>query len=32
VDEAGLGATDLLTPGPNGESPALAVQGGPAEG
>lgn len=32
VDEGPLGAQDLLAPGPNGESPALAVQGAPGEG
>jgi ferrous-iron efflux pump FieF len=30
VDEPALGASDLLTAGPDGESPALMVQGGPA--
>ena len=32
VDEQPLGAQDLLAPGPEGESPALAVQGRPREG
>jgi ferrous-iron efflux pump FieF len=31
VDEAPIGATDLLTSGPEGESPALLVQGAPRE-
>ncbi|QCI94177.1 cation diffusion facilitator family transporter [Novosphingobium sp. EMRT-2] len=31
VNEAPLGARDLLAPGPDGESPALAVQGAPAQ-
>jgi ferrous-iron efflux pump FieF len=31
VDEQPMGAQDLLAPGPNGESPAIAAQGAPGD-